>query len=163
MDILSATPPDQSAIEALLDRCFGPARHRRTANLVRAGAPAILGACLVAHDRGALVGAVRCHQVALGSRPLAWLGPLVSDPDRRGEGIGRALMDAALAALGDRPVALIGDAPFYARWGFSAAATAGWVLPGPVDRARLLLRSAEPQALAVAARLGPLVTLPRAA
>ena len=47
---------------------------------------------------------------------------------------------AAADAGGAPPILLIGDAPFYGRFGFAAAATAGWQLPGPVDRARLLLR-----------------------
>jgi predicted N-acetyltransferase YhbS len=85
---------------------------------------------------------------------LSLLGPLAAAPERRGEGIGQALMNAALAAhdaAGGGPVALIGDAPYYARWGFEAAGTAGWALPGPVDRARLLVRGGE--GLAVAGRL----------
>jgi hypothetical protein len=37
-------------------------------------------------------------------------------------------------------VLLIGDAPYYGRFGFKAAATRQWELPGPVDHDRLLLR-----------------------
>jgi predicted N-acetyltransferase YhbS len=62
-------------------------------------------------------------------------------------------MAAALGAHdaeGGGPIVLIGDEPYYARWNFSAAATGGWLLPGPVDRARLLARGGP---LPVAARL----------
>jgi predicted N-acetyltransferase YhbS len=50
-------------------------------------------------------------------------------------------MDHALAATkarGHRAVILLGDAPYYARFGFSAAKTAGLSLPGAFERDRLL-------------------------
>jgi predicted N-acetyltransferase YhbS len=78
---------------------------------------------------------------------MALLGPLVSHPDRRGERIGVRLMDLAIAELEKLklPVLLIGDAPYYGRWGFEAVHTREWLLPGPVDRERLLLRAGHPQ------------------
>jgi predicted N-acetyltransferase YhbS len=150
MDFLShdAVPPQ--AVDTLLDRCFGPARHRRTAALLRAGSDRLELASFVALDDGELIGSVEVWPLLWrhprGTRPLALLGPLVSHPARRGERIGARLMDLALAGL-DRlalPATLIGDAPYYGRWGFTAEATAQWRLPGPVDRARLLLRTADP-------------------
>lgn len=102
----------------------------------------------IARDGHALVGSVQCWPLRLRgvsgrAVPLTLLGPVATAADRQGEGIASRLMGAALTevdAAGAPPVLLIGDAPFYGRFGFSAAATAGWVLPGPVDRARLLLR-----------------------
>ena len=102
----------------------------------------------MAVDGEQLVGSVEAWllewQHPKGNRPIALLGPLVSHPDRRGERIGVLLMDLALAELDKLhlPVMLIGDAPYYARWGFSAQHTGDWVMPGPVDRDRLLLRFA---------------------
>ena len=52
-------------------------------------------------------------------------------------------MRACLARAGTAPMLLIGDAPYYGRFDFSAAPTAHWLLPGPIDRARLLARSVE--------------------
>jgi predicted N-acetyltransferase YhbS len=160
MTLALLSPADEADLARLLDRCFGPARARRTAALVRAGAPRIPGASLVDRRGGSIVGAVQTHAVGWRmpgrtARRLAWLGPLVSDPDRRGEGIGLALMESALAALEAEgwPVALIGDLPYYARWGFGAEATGEWRLPGPVDRARLLLRAPHPAAWAGPASL----------
>lgn len=153
-------PPDTPAIDALLDQCFGPARLNRTASLLRHGADPLPGAAFVAEADGAIIGSVAVHRLwwegAHGDRlPLAWLGPLVSHPDWRNTGLGQALMQQCLAAIDAQglPVALIGDAPYYGRWGFDAAATGGWQLPGPVDRARLLLRTADPKPFHGPARL----------
>jgi predicted N-acetyltransferase YhbS len=151
VDFLSHDSVSPETVADLLDRCFGPARHRRTAALLRAGAPRIEQASFVAldgdtPDRNGLVGSVEAWRLdwqhPRGSRPVALLGPLVSHPARRGERIGTRLMDLALAELDKLhlPVVLIGDAPYYSRWGFSAKHTGEWMLPGPVDRERLLLR-----------------------
>ncbi|MGQ5701704.1 GNAT family N-acetyltransferase [Sandaracinobacteroides sp. A072] len=147
MEILPRTAADPDELEQLLDLCFGPGRQRRTASLLRRGAPLIPEASFIAMDDGCLVGSVESHrlvwQQGRTARPVALLGPLVSHPGRRGEQIGVKLMDKAMAALDQLglPVMLIGDAPYYGRWGFSAAATGQWLLPGPVDRDRLLLRA----------------------
>ena len=64
-------------------------------------------------------------------------------PDFRGRGIGAALMRRALAEaarLGHRAVLLVGDAPYYGRFGFSAEKTGALWLPGPYEKHRLLAR-----------------------
>jgi predicted N-acetyltransferase YhbS len=63
------------------------------------------------------------------------------DPDCRKLGVGAALMARALAAArarGHRAVILLGDEPYYARFGFSTAKTAELMLPGAFERERLL-------------------------
>lgn len=138
----------QPAVEALLDQRFGPARHNRTAYRLRDGATAIAAFSFAALDNDALVGSVQCWPIRLRSlagtaQPLVLLGPVAVDAAREGEGIASALMQASLAAIDAAeapPVLLIGDAPFYGRFGFSAGATRLWRLPGPVDQDRLLLR-----------------------
>lgn len=140
--------PDLPAIDTLLDARFGPARRNRTAYRLREGCDPIATLSFVAREDDALVGSLQCWPLALRSpagdiRPLILLGPVAVAADREGQGIASALMQAAIAAAdaaGAPPILLIGDAPFYGRFGFSADATAGWQLPGPVDRARLLLR-----------------------
>lgn len=146
------------AVEALLDQRFGPARHNRTAYRLREGVTALPDFSFAALDDGQLVGSLQCWPIRLksvgGQRlPLILLGPVAVAADREGHGVGSALMRAALAAIDAAdapPVLLIGDAPFYGRFGFSAAATRHWQLPGPVDPDRLLLR-------------GPATGLPRIA
>lgn len=136
------------AIESLLDDRFGPARHNRTAYRLREGVSPLADFSLVAVDGECLVGSLQCWPIRLksvsGSRlPLILLGPVAVAADREGEGIASQLMRASLAAIDaaeSPPVLLIGDAPFYGRFGFSAAATRQWQLPGPVDHDRLLLR-----------------------
>jgi predicted N-acetyltransferase YhbS len=73
---------------------------------------------------------------------MVLVGPVAVTPERQQDGIGRRLMHAALAAAGeDAALMLIGDPEYYARFfGFSAERTAGWRLPGPVERHRLLAR-----------------------
>ena len=137
-------------IEALLDERFGPARHNRTAYRLRDGVKPIRELCLVARAGGHLLGSVQCWPLHLritdGRRlPLVLLGPVAVDLAHEGEGVGTLLMQEVLAradAVSGLPMLLIGDEPYYGRFGFSAAATAEWQVPGPVDRARLLLRGA---------------------
>ena len=69
------------------------------------------------------------------------LGPLAVEVTSRKLGVGAALMDHALAvatARGHRAVILLGDAPYYVRYGFSAERTGALSLPGPFERNRLL-------------------------
>ena len=144
-------PEHLPVVEALLDRAFGPARHGRTAYLVRGAAHAIEGLGFVALDGDRMpIGSIQCWPIALAGddgvvHPLVMLGPVAVDPDRQQGGIGRRLTEAALAAaatLGlDEAMMLIGDPEYYARFfGFSAARTGRWRLPGPVERHRLLAR-----------------------
>ncbi|HEX6012128.1 MAG TPA: N-acetyltransferase, partial [Geminicoccaceae bacterium] len=125
-------PDDGPAIEALLDRAFGPDRRRKTSYRYRDGVPPLAELCLVARESGQLVGAIRYWPVRLGAhRPALLLGPLAIDPDRQGQGIGRALTRASLAkaeALGWRLVFLVGDPAYYARHGFAPVPT-GIVMP----------------------------------
>ncbi len=160
MDFLSTDSVPPADVAALLDLCFGPARQRRTAALLRHGAPRLGDACFVALDEGQVVGSVEAHRLewrqASAVRPLALLGPLVSHPVRRGERIGMRLMDLCLAELDKLglPVMLIGDAPYYGRWGFAADPCRQWQLPGPVERDRLLLRAKAPHRFSGQAVLG---------
>jgi predicted N-acetyltransferase YhbS len=133
---------DGAAVEALLDRAFGPGRHRKTAQGLRDGQRPARSLALVARAGATVVGTVRFWPVRIGRRRRALLlGPVAVDAAYRNRGIGAALIRAGLArakALGHRVVILIGDAPYYARFGFAARQTAAMELPGPVDRARFL-------------------------
>jgi predicted N-acetyltransferase YhbS len=135
---------DVVAREALLDACFGANRHTRTCQRLRDGrAPAEGLALSVVRQEGQvrLVGTVRLWYVSAGGVPALMLGPLAVDDSCRQLGVGAALMDQALAAataLGHGAVILLGDAPYYARFGFSSAKTGELALPGPFERDRLL-------------------------
>ncbi len=132
---------DVVAREALLDACFGDNRHTRTCQRLRDGRAPAEGLALSVVRQGRLVGTVRLWHVSAGGRPALMLGPLAVDDSCRGLGVGAALMEHALdvaKARGHGAVILLGDAPYYARFGFTADKTGELSLPGPFERDRLL-------------------------
>lgn len=135
---------DVVAREALLDACFGCNRHARTCQRLRDGRAPAEGLSLAAvRQDGRLVGTVRLWHVSAGGRSALMLGPLAVDDDCRGLGVGAALMKRALdvaKARGHGAVILLGDAPYYARFGFTTAKTGELSLPGVFERERLLGR-----------------------
>ena len=139
--IRSERTSDVAAREALLDACFGDNRHARTCQRLRDGRAPAEGLALSAVRQGRLVGSVRLWHVSAGGKPALMLGPLAVEASSRQLGVGAALMDHALAAAkarGHHAVILLGDAPYYARFGFSAAKTGELSLPGAFERDRLL-------------------------
>jgi predicted N-acetyltransferase YhbS len=133
--------PDVVAREALLDACFGANRHARTCQRLRDGRTPAEGLAFSAVQNGRLVGTLRLWHVSAGGTPALVLGPLAVDRLCRKLGVGAALMQHALAAAkarGHGAVLLLGDAPYYARFGFSALKTGELSLPGPFERDRLL-------------------------
>ncbi len=137
---------DAAAREALLDACFGANRHGRTCQRIRDGRLPAEGLAFSAVREGRLVGTVRLWHVSAGGKPALVLGPLAVDPACRSLGVGAALMRHALDVAKRRgrntkefgAVILLGDAPYYARFGFTPAKTAELSLPGPFERDRLL-------------------------
>jgi predicted N-acetyltransferase YhbS len=132
---------DVAAREALLDASFGGNRHARTCQRLRDGQAPAEGLAFIAVRRGRVVGTVRLWHVNAGGVPALVLGPLAVDRACRNLGIGAALMRHALAAAkarGHAAVILLGDAPYYARFGFSAEKTGELFLPGAFERERLL-------------------------
>jgi predicted N-acetyltransferase YhbS len=136
---------DVAAREALLDVCFGLNRHLRTCQRLRDGRTPAEGLAFSAvrqdGEKCRLVGTLRLWHVSAGDVPALVLGPLAVDPSCREFGVGAALMRQALAAAeaaGHGAVILLGDAPYYARFGFSARKTGELSLPGPFERDRLL-------------------------
>jgi predicted N-acetyltransferase YhbS len=139
--IRSERGPDIVAREALLDACFGENRHMRTCQRLRDGRSTAEGLAFSAVRQGRLVGTIRLWHVRAGGVPALVLGPLAVDPSCRKLGVGAALMKHALAAAkarGHGAVILLGDALYYARFGFSALKTGELSLPGPFERDRLL-------------------------
>jgi len=143
-------PGEAGAREVLLDRAMGPERFAKTSQRLRDGRLPELA--LAAREGGRLVGTVRLWAIsAAGAGSLLLLGPLAVAPECQGEGIGARLMRSALnraAATGHGGVILVGDAPYYRRFGFSAALTQNLEMPGPVERHRFLGHELRPGALA---------------
>lgn len=153
VELLKATPvfdiaveaeADFDAREALLDRAMGVGRKRKSSEKLRRGRRPSEGLAFVARDAsGALAGTVRLWDVKLGeggARALL-LGPLAVAPSFKGTGIGSALMRHAVAEaarLGHKVILLVGDAPYYSRFGFTADKTGSLSMPGPYERHRFL-------------------------
>lgn len=142
---------DSPAREALLNAAFGAERWAKTSERLREGRlPADDLSFVAVHD-GRLVGTVRLWDIAAGRGHTALLlGPLAVDAQMRNAGIGGALMTRALAEArgrGHAAVLLVGDAPYYSRFGFSAEKTAALRLPGPYEMDRLLAHELIPGVL----------------
>ena len=152
MTIREETPADAAAREALLDACFGEERFEKTCERLREGRKPAEGLSLVLENDGDLIGTVRLWHVTAGpNRAALLLGPIAIDPSLQGLGLGSKLMRVALnraAALGYGAVLLVGDAPYYERFGFSAEATEELWLPGPYERERFLGLDLQPGTLA---------------
>lgn len=153
-------PLDAEAIERLHQRAFGPGRFARTASRLREGAPHLSELSLTALVGTLLVGSVRLTPIWAGRTPALMLGPLTVDPAFESRGIGGALMRRSLAIARERGhtlVLLVGDEPYYSRFGFARVPSGQLAMPGPVDPARFL--AAELRAGALAEAKGPV--LPR--
>jgi predicted N-acetyltransferase YhbS len=132
---------DGEAIERLHERAFGPGRFARTAYRIREGAPHMLDLSFTALVGTLLVGSVRMTPVKAGEQPGLMLGPLTVDPAFENRGIGRALIQRSLEAAREARhslVLLVGDLPYYERFGFARVPRGQLVMPGPVDPDRLL-------------------------
>jgi predicted N-acetyltransferase YhbS len=132
---------DIPAREALLDRCLGERRTAKSSERLREGRLPAEGLALSAERDGELVASVRLWHVEAGGRPALLLGPLAVAPELQGEGIGKAIMREAIwraACRGHGAILLVGDAPYYARFGFTTEPMADLAMPGPVERERFL-------------------------
>lgn len=148
------TDGDALILSELSAQAFGPGRFARSAYRVREGVPPVqaLSLCAVLAER--LVGGIRFTAIRIGvGEGALLLGPLVVDPAEKGKGFGRALVEEGLARArteGFGLVLLVGDMPYYGRFGFQAVPPGQIALPGPVDPARLLAIEIIPGALAAA-------------
>ena len=145
-------PTQVGARESLLDLTFGNKRAAKTSQRLRDGRLPADGLSFSAKTAGGrLVGTLRLWHVSAGeNRPALLLGPLAVHPSFRGRGIASSLIRTALAsatALGHGAVLLVGDEPFYRRFGFTRALTEQLRLPGPFDRDRFLGLELMPHAL----------------
>ena len=139
------TPGDAANIEALLDHAFGPGRFVKVSERVREFARFRPDLSFCAVEAGKVVGVVRLWDIHIGATPALFLGPLAVHSGRRLDGLGGRLVQCAGEAAdtrGEGPILLVGDAPYFERFGYSADSTQGIHLPGPVDPRRVLARGA---------------------
>ncbi len=134
------TYADLHEVEALYDTCFAPGRKALSSYRLRDGIEPVAVLCRVARDaQGILGGAIRYWPVQVAEQPALLLGPIAVHPTAQGEGLGALLIRDTLAraaALGTKRVILVGDAPFYQRFGF--ARLHGVTMPPPTNPDRVL-------------------------
>ncbi len=142
------TPEMDAHIVGMTDRAFGPGRFVKTAERLREGMKPYADLSFVAQRNGRLAGSVRLWPVSLQNgdqtETLAFLGPIVVEPEFRSLGLGKQLVSRSLdaaAKAGLRAVLLVGDAAYFEPLGFERANV---TLPGPVDARRVLVHYLAP-------------------
>ena len=127
-------------VEALYDLCFAPGRTALSSYRLREGVETVDALCGVLRDAdGVLAAAIRYWPVEAGGQDALLLGPVAVHPTRQGEGLGGLLITESLAEarrLGWERVMLVGDVPYYGRFGF--AKLDGVVMPPPTNPDRVL-------------------------
>jgi predicted N-acetyltransferase YhbS len=141
-EICPETEADIPALNALSAAALGPGRFARSAYRVREGIAPVADLSLTAWEGARIAGGVRFTAIRVGDRDGGLLlGPLVVDPALMGQGCGRALIASGLdrsRKAGFGFVLLVGDMPYYSRFGFKPSANGAIALPGPVDPERIL-------------------------
>ncbi|MEP3299054.1 MAG: N-acetyltransferase [Pseudoruegeria sp.] len=134
------TPQDWWEVEALYDTCFAPGREALSSYRLRDGVPPVAALSLVARDRDAILSAaIRYWPILIGDHQALLLGPIAVHPTRQGEGLGGLLMRESLSnaiALGVSRVLLVGDEPYYSRFGFKGLRDVS--MPPPTNPDRVL-------------------------
>lgn len=127
-------------VEALFDLSFAPGRGALSSYRLREDVAQVSELCLVARDaEGILAGAIRYWPVSIGGTAALLLGPVAVHPTRQGEGLAALLIRQSLELASDRGwdrVMLVGDAPYYGRFGF--ARLDGVQMPPPTNPERVL-------------------------
>jgi len=144
------TEADWWEVEALYDLCFAPGREALSSYRLRDGVPRVADLSLVARDdAGILAGAIRYWPVRVAGKPVLLLGPVAVHPTRQGEGLAGLLIRESLIlarVLGWERAMLVGDAPYYGRFGFSRLD--GVEMPPPTNPDRVLGLELKPGAWA---------------
>ena len=142
------TKDDWWEVEALYDLCFAPGREALSSYRLRDGTPPVASLSRVARDdQGILGGAIRYWPVRISEHRVLLLGPVAVHPTAQGEGLGGALIRDSLdqaRAEGWGRVLLVGDAPYYQRFGFNKLD--GVEMPPPTNPDRVLGLELEPGA-----------------
>jgi len=128
------TPEDADAVDALVLAAFGPGRFAKTAERLRELSRPAFG--FVIRSQGRTIGSVRLWPIRVGDEAALFLGPIAVEAGSRRAGMGAELVRACLDAAGETGVLLVGDPPYFERFGFRH--TPGPRLPGPVDPRRVM-------------------------
>lgn len=133
-------PEDRAEVEALYDLCFAPGRTALSSYRLRDGVPPVAALCAVLRDpAGPIAAVIRYWPAEVNGQDILLLGPVAVHPTRQGEGLGALLITETLAearTLGWDRVMLVGDAPYYRRFGFRRLE--GVEMPPPTNPDRVL-------------------------
>ncbi|MDF3608488.1 N-acetyltransferase [Paracoccus sp. DMF-8] len=139
-DVCVERPEDTPEVEALYDLCFAPGRTALSSYRLRDGVPPVSELCLIMRSTaGGITAAIRYWPVRIGDALVLLLGPIAVHPTAQGEGLGAWLMVENLdraRAMGWARVMLVGDAPYYSRFGFEKLD--GVEMPPPTNPDRVL-------------------------
>ena len=141
----SENPADASFADALIAAAFGPGRFAKAAERVRESAAFAPELSFCAWRDGIMVGTVRMWRARVGQTPIVFLGPIAVESSERSAGVGALLVERACAAAalaGETAIVLVGDEPYFGRFGFAVADDVR--LPGPVDPKRVLAKALKP-------------------
>ena len=140
MELREEQAADWWEVEALFDLCFAPGREALSSYRLREGVAPVAALCMVLRDDlGILGAAIRFWPVCLAGQGGLLLGPVAVHPTRQGEGLGGYIIFESLArarALGWERVLLVGDEPYYSRFGFRRLD--GVTMPPPTNPERVL-------------------------
>jgi len=140
-------PDDLDEVEYLYDLAFAPGRTALSSYRLRDRVDRIAELSLVARDKyDILAGAIRFWPVKIGQagHSALLLGPVAIHPTRQGEGLGGLLISESLelaAKIGWSRVILIGDEPYYSRYGFRREQAKRLEFPPPTNPDRLLAKA----------------------
>lgn len=140
LKLAEETPGDWWEVEALFDLCFAPGRTVLSSYRLRDGVDPIRALCLTARDDdGNLAGAIRNWPVRVSGHDALLLGPVAVHPTRQGEGIAALLMQTCVEKARDSGwarIVLVGDLPYYHRFGFEKLDAV--IMPPPTNPDRVL-------------------------
>lgn len=127
-------------VEALYDLCFAPGREALSSYRLRDNIPPVPELSIIARDEGnILAGAIRYWPVKVAGQQVLLLGPVAVHPTHQGEGLGGSLMRHSLEVAretGWARVMLVGDEPYYRRFGFTKLDDV--IMPPPTNPERVL-------------------------
>jgi len=127
---------DEAEISRVIEAAFGDRETARFAEQIRSSSGYIPELAFVVEEEGEIVAHTMLSRVLLEGPgvDVLILTPMSVRPDRQRQGVGRALVEAALAAadeLGEPLVLVEGVPAYYPQFGFRSATELGLERPDP--------------------------------
>lgn len=123
---------DERELAALIDAAFGDSVTSVFTARIRASAGYVPELTFVAEEDGELLGFTMLSYVRAGEHDVLILTPMAVRPDRQREGIGKRVVQAAIAAAearGESVVLVEGVPSYYPQFGFRSASELGFGRP----------------------------------